>query len=348
MTSPAADQTSTRRGPGLWTWIARFAKVAIAVNIGLAVWLIGFRHNEAPPPVVPETEFAFSLDLRINATAEHPLIYAVEQRARPQYRVFLLDPATGAVETVYTVPADAIIFDIALSPDASTLAVAYSPDFELDGSGVRILDLESGELEEWAALEPGVYLTDLAWTEDGSAVLATHVDRRGDDELLTAVELGRGNHALTLAEQAINPVELDGVVYYLTVDDDMARRAIGVLDGAARSTLAVGGGALDLDHLTSDHDAGLLRVASVDLDEAGLGLGVGTTADAHGSHDVPATWWQIDADGGTTVLPLEPIIVYDAAATTDSIVYATSEGLAVGTDTRIDLVKSRAIRFVAA
>lgn len=330
----------------MWGWIAIVAKAAIVLNIGVAVWLIGFRSEAEPPPVLPDTAPSFSLDLRVNDRADHQVVYAVEQRARPHYRIFSFDPSDGAVTTIYTVPEDAIIFDIALSPDATKIAVAYAEDFELDGSGVYVLSLDDGDgqLVEWTTLNAGVYLTDLAWTSDGEAVLATSVDRRGDDEVLQAVRLEEDAEATVIADEAINPVELDGTVYFLTVGENLARRSIGVADGTPITV----GEEVDLDHLTADADAGVLRVAAIDLVDTGLDLG--TAAEAHGSHDVPATWWEIDPSDATNavVLELEPIIVYDAASTASSIVYATSEGLAIGTDQRIDVIASRAIRFVAA
>jgi hypothetical protein len=90
---------------------------------------IGIRHHEAETvPVLPDTTHAFSLDLEVIANMDHEVVYAAEQRSGSAYRMFSFDPATGAVETVFTVPKDAVIYGIALRPDRTSLAVANSPD----------------------------------------------------------------------------------------------------------------------------------------------------------------------------------------------------------------------------
>lgn len=331
--------------------LARALQFLVALSVVVLVWSIGYRDGDGPGEVLPTTESQFSLDLDVIATVDHDLIYAVEQRARPYYRIFSLNPATGEVETVYTVPEDAIIHGIALSPDRSTLAVAYSPDLAFGGNGIWTIDLATGEFTERLAATSNVYLTDLAWSPDADSLLATSVDRREEDEELSAARLSLVSGELTtIAEAAVNPVQIGDDVYYLTVDRNNARRTIGVVDTAdGGRELRIGDTEVDLDHLTARPEgADTLRVAVLDADDEGLTFG--TPAEAHGNHDQPSTWWTValDDDGtAASATDLEPIIVYDAVATADAIVYATGEGIAFGTSERTDVVFSRAIRFVA-
>ena len=77
-------------------------------------------------------------------------------------------------------------------------------------------------------------------------------------------------------------------------------------------------------------------------------LSIGEEVEAHGDHNVPSTWVQTASGGDIEERSeLGEKIVYDAASTATSIVYATQEGISIATDERIDVVESRAIRLVA-
>jgi len=335
-----------------WKRVVRFAQVALVINVALAVWLIGFSSDDGPPPVLPDTDTQFSLDLEVTDTVDHGVIYAVEQRARPYYRIFSLDPKSGDVETIFTVPeANAIIYGIALDPTGSTLAVSYTPDFELGGSGIWTIDVETLEMTEVLPVTDGVFLTDISWAPDSASILSNHVDRRGEDEQLSIARISLSSASVSLlAADALNPVQIEESVYYLDVDENLARRSVGKIDASGVvSSIAVDGGVHDLDHLLPGDDDTTVRLAVLEATDDG-GITLGEPASAHGSHDVPSTWWNVSIDPDADVSPtgLEPIIVYDAAATNGTIVYATSEGLSVGSTIRIDLIGSRAIRFVAA
>ena len=332
-----------------WKQIARLAKLAIVVTLGLGVWLIDFSSDKQAAPVLPNTDVQFSLDLEVIDTVDHDLIYAVEQRARPYYRIFSLDPKSGEIQTVFTVPdGNAIIYGIALDPTGNTLAVSYTADFELGGSGIWTLDVKTQEMTEVLPVTNGVFLTDISWAPDGNSVLANHVDRRGADEQLSIARISLSSASVSLlVADAINPIQIDETLYYLNVDESLARRSIGSIDptGAA-TTIAVDDGRHDLDHLLPGHGDVTLRVAILEATND-TGVTLGEPASAHGSHDVPSTWWALIPDSELAPTGLEPIIVYDATANNDTIIYATNEGLSVGIATRRDLIRSRAIRFVA-
>ncbi|MGL5809943.1 MAG: hypothetical protein ACRCYQ_08365, partial [Nocardioides sp.] len=282
----------------------------LAAPIGL-----GIRYQlDDTVPVLPDTETAFSLDLEVLTVMDHDVVYAVEQRARPGYRILSLDPATGAVETVFTVPEDAIVYGIALRPDRKSLAVAYSPDFHIGGSGLWTLDLATKKMSEVIPATTDVYLTDPAWTADGHDLLATRVDRTRADEHLDIAKVGVADGAIeVILDDAIEPTLLDDALYYLRVDQDRARRSVGVLNAAGDTrVIEVGDGKFDLDHLQAGAEAGSLRVAVLETED-GSGLALGQVANAHGNHDIPSTWWDI-AISGTAASPteLEPAVVFDA------------------------------------
>jgi hypothetical protein len=346
LTEPA-DRTLRR-----WLLIRRILGITLVLGVFCAVWLLALAPDEGPGPILPDVDQQFSLDLEVIQTADEDTVYVVEQRAHPFYRIFAFDPATGDTTTVFTVPEDAIVYGIALNPERTSLAVAYSPDLRIGGSGLWTLDLDSGAFTMVADAEPDIYLTELEWAADGNSVFATHVDRREDEERLSVatVDIVDGDTTI-VRSQAMTPMVNDGDLYYLEVDAEKARRSIGVMDGTGTaSVIEILGGARDLDHLIAGADGdGSVRVAVLDEQDDGL-LSIGSPASAHGNHNVPSAWWSVGAaDDSAVSTELEPIIVYDASVTTSgSIVYATVEGLSIGADERLDLIKSRAIRFVAA
>lgn len=105
-----------------------------------------------------------------------------------------------------------------------------------------------------------------------------------------------------------------------------------------------------------DRRGDTLFVAAIDTTESTSGLTFGSVVDAHGSHDRPSTRWTVpldpaDSDNDLAATTIPPLTVYDAAFGDGAIAYATGEGLSIATPKsgkRIDLITSRAIRFVAA
>ncbi len=349
--SRLVDSHNTSAAARRWKWVVRLCQIALVGLIAFAVWSVGFRSDSGANPVLPETDAQFSLDLEVVGALDHPLVYAVEQRARPSYRILAFDPTTGEDTTVFTVPDDAIIYGIALNNNASQLALTYTPDYRRQGSGVWLFDLESAELTQVVDVNTDVYFTDPAWLDD-ETVLMTRVDRRGDDELLATAQVSvETGTVAVLAERAINPVASNGEVYTLQVGDNGARRSIGLIEAGSETTIASSD--LDLDHLVSGND-GTLYVAAIDTDDSTTGITFGDVAAAHGNHDQPSTWWTVpltqQSNAELRASDVEPLIVYDASFGNNAIVYATNEGLSIAdidSGDRADLIKSRAIRLVA-
>lgn len=326
-------------------WTIRALQGALALTAAVGVWLVGFAPEADEPAVLPDTAAQFSLDLEVLATAEGPVVYAVEQRARPDYRIFRLDPTTGEIDTVFTVPEDAIVYGIDVDPTGSTLAVAYSPDFALESSGLWTLDIDDGTLTEVSPGVSGIYLTDPDWHDDGTAILATRVDQREGEQLdVVRADVTTGTIDLVAAD-GVNPVVDGDLVHYLGVDTGTsARRSIRTLDRTTGGVTIVAGGDGDLDHLLGDSTE--LVLAVLDDGETTTGLTLGTPASAHGNHDVPSTWWSVR---GSASAPsgLAPATVYDADLVDGALVSVTLEGLVVDADSQTQVIASRALRFVA-
>jgi hypothetical protein len=310
--------------------------------------------------VLPDTDIQFSLDLDVVDTYDHSVVYVVEQRARPGYRIFAFDPTTGSDETIFIVPEDAIIYGIALSNDGTTLAVNYSPDYRIEGSGLWTLDLtgdgstdDADAMTQIVGVTEGVYLTEPSWSGDDRSVFNTRVDRTGDHEQLAVAEtsIESGNNEVVAAD-AISPIVIDDNLYFLDVDENSARRSIGSIDSdGRRDSIAVADGSLDLDELIANPDGNVLLVSAIESDDDASTISIGQTADAHGNHDVPSAWWAVPLDG-TSANPLgtEEQVTYDAAVAGEAIVSATREGLtftSTSTTMTTPVIESRALRFVA-
>ena len=329
----------------------RVVQMLVALVVAAGAFLFAWNSGDSAEPVLPEVQSQFSLDLRVIDSAPLDMVYLVEQRSRPAYRIFRFDPRSGEELTLFTVPEDAIIYGIALSPDKGSLAVSYTTEHAIDGNGMWILDLETLELTEALAAETGLYLTEPEFSADGESVFVTHVDRRGDAEVLSLGEVNLASGSLDVVlPNAITPAVDGDNLYFLTVDSEKARRSIGVraADGST-SEIEVGDTTLDLDHLVASEGSlteAAMHVAVLEtIDEPTVTIG--DEAGAHGNHSVKSTWWGFDSVAAVAT-SIDPIIVYDASATDDgTIVYATLEGLSIAAGERIDLIKSRALRFIA-
>jgi hypothetical protein len=351
---PGATQERTPRHRGFLR--SRRAKLAV-LGVSLVATFIGVvgpislsRNNSGPPPVLPNTQGQFSLDMKVVGTVQHDVVYAVEQRARPAYRIFAFDPATGIDTTVFSVPQDAIIYGIALSPDRSTLAVSYSADFHIYGSGISLLDLTTNKLREITPPVPGIFEVNLEWSNDAASVYSTHVDQRTPIQQLAIAQTTIVDRTTTiLVKNAVNPRFANNNLYYLPVDETGARRSI--QNTASDEVVSVGDGTFDLGHLLRGANEGSLHVTVI-KPNSGTSVTVGTPARAHGNHDVPSTWWHVSTSKvgqRSGPLGLDPTIVYDAASRDGLIVYATQEGLSIAEGSkRTALLASRAIRLVAA
>ena len=328
---------------------SRLAILGVAFGVVFLVFVgpISFSGNNKTIPVVPAVKKEFSLDLEVLGTTNHDLVYVVEQRASPKYRVFAFNPATGVAKTIFAVPKGALVYGISLSPDRKTLAVSYSPDFHTNGSGISLLNLEKGTLAELTPVAPEIFNIDLEWSSDGSTIYSTHVDQTSGTQQIDIAQTSVADKAKRIViRNGMNPrFQLDKL-YYLDVDKQIARHAIRI-EGKTLA-IAVGDGNNDLDHLLKGSNDSTLRVAVI-APSPQPSVTVGTPASAHGNHDVPSAWWDVSASNNDAApIGLDPIIVYDAATRGPSIVYATVEGLSIATGTtKVDLIASRAIRFVA-
>ncbi len=346
--------TESNREASRWSWRGRRLRLtvlglSVVVAFFTVVGPISFWNRSAPPAVLPDTQTQFSLDLKVVGTMTHDVVYAVEQRARPKYRIFAFDPTTGTDTTVFTVPTNGIVYSIALSPDRKTLAVSHSPDFHIGGSRLSLLDTSTKQLTELTTATTGLFDVDLEWAPDGESIYSTRVDQRAAIERLDVASTNATNGTVkTVAENAVDPAFSGGQLYYLEVDETRARRTIRALSSA--ESISVSEQPVDLDHLLGGPDGSKLRVGVI-TPKPTRSVTLGTPAGAHGNHDVPSTWWQITTDPQPSSAPLgiDPTIVYDATSRNDSVVYATKEGLSIAVGaTRTDLIASRAIRLVAA
>ncbi len=342
--------------------ISQVAGVGLVLTVAVGVWLVSWPPDEPPAPALPDMATQFSLDLKIIGEVDADPVFVVEQRAQPNYRIFAFDPISGEQQTIYSVPESSVIQGLALSPDRSTLAVAYADNYGVDGNQLVMLDVASGEIESITTAQLGHWLVDLVWAPGGDEVYATEVVNADDGERLSVVGIDASSGEETMrADNAMNPAPTGDAVLVLDVGQQNARSLIrNVAADGSDANLEVSEGLVDLDHLLYDAEADVAIVAVLKgADSSGVALGA--QADAHGSHDVVSTWWAGSVAGGqSSSIGSEPDsdVVYDAVISGDWIVSVTGEGLSfedVGIASGdpkfeprlVDVVFSRALRFVA-
>lgn len=362
--TPASLRRSKRVVHGLaLIWIV-LAVWLVNVNLSSDVAVPDVLADAMPiqePQVAADGGAAFSLDARfVQSVASTPL-YVLEQRAAPHHRVAELDPMTGELVTVWAIPDESLVHSIAQSPDGSYLAMAVTVDYRTPGNELVLLDLDDGEtMSVWQG-ESGDHITDLAWSFDGSAVWATHVSGTLEGaEALSAIAIGVATGVVVDdIALAVNPAPLPDGVAFLDVDlADSARRSITTITGDGVNTVVLEDGTRDLDHLIYDPTTDGLLVAALVQPEMGV-FGLGSPADAHGSHNVVSEWFTAQLSellgsppGGANLVSIDltSTVVYDAVVTADgTLVFVTREGMSISSDrdAPVSVMASRAFRKVA-
>ncbi|MCW2853621.1 MAG: hypothetical protein JWM84_3285 [Nocardioides sp.] len=168
---------------------------------------------------------------------------------------------------------------LALSPDGTSLAYAYAvigPDAQTAPipSGVRIVDLTTGEQEEFpVAGEEGTAITRIVWSPDASWIAFAGqqqsywtADRMGTSAYLDRAGPVLGRVALGSGELDLRKATNDELGLAVDADGTVTFDAGGLRRWDGRTTVDVGGGrrelALELGRL---RDKSLVRLAGNDL-----------------------------------------------------------------------------------
>lgn len=332
-------------------------RIVALVGALVAAWLLVLRPSpsqgpltvpgtnvpDARPTLAPEDT---SLDLRVVGEVGHPVVYAVELRRAPDHRLLALDPATGEVRTIRSLTDAEQAFGLSLHPDGARLAVGWSPDVNLRGNGLALVDVAGGDLVEVVPTATGVYLTDPLWVDDRTVLLTRTDVRAGAPTFdVVSVDVEAGTVTPVLGD-AVTAVVVDGVHHFLQPDEQANGRSVRRVEADGTDVAIVSGeGETTIDHLLALPDGSLL-FAVHQVDEGGLT--VGAPADAHQG---PSVWWTVDPRQPDPVpLGPGPLSVTDAVVSRFGALVATDrEGLTIhleGRRTRV--VASRSLVFVAA
>lgn len=336
-------------------------KVLLRLGVGLvclvSVWLLaGSSVRDLLDP--PSNELA---DLPIDGsgragTDESEPIFMVEVASRPDYRLAAFDPTSTATTPVFVVPEFGVISSVGLSPDRSQLALAYTRDYTVPGSGIYLLDATtradrvSGELDlrEVTPEQPSGSFDTVRFAPDGATLWATLEEAHGSAVVAVDLLTGKVNKVI---DNAVEPAPGDGWIAYLTLDPDGSRRSIGLLDlttGTA-TTIPVLEGGYDLGNLLADTEQDRLVFTAL-LPSEETGIQVGDPALAHGSHEGPAQWLTLDLASNQVrrLLEHEPMTVRDATMLASGEVAAsTADGLIFVSDPPHLIVDSRRITELA-
>jgi hypothetical protein len=305
-------------------------------------------------PILATEEAVFSQDAEVVGTADAGIVYAVEYRGNPNYRITSLDTKTGELNEVFNVPKGSIVYSIALSPDKNKLAIGYSDNMDA-GNGVFLIDL-SGKIPELTQVIPaksGINYLDLAWSNDGKTIWSTYGDTTTDEIVYSVAKIDVESRAFEIiVTDAIDPVPTKKGIAYLPLEPDQSRRSIEVIDlsDGSKLSVAVSDKKYDLDTLMYDQYSDSLLVNALNKPSS-VTLRLGGAAYAHGSHDVPSSILILDGVdyGNISANDLDPKVTFESSLSTDGVlVEATNEGLYVtnGNSERTFILKSRALRYV--
>ena len=280
-------------------------------------------------------------------------LLVLEQQDAPDFRVSRFDLITLTAETLFAVPENGWINQIALSADSSTLALAYSPpspegNLILDRSGLYLLSLDAPNDQLTPLLVPesaNTYYYTPVWSPDGQHLfyVQTVIQNNSFSDLdvtLMRLDLATGE-TVTIAKDGIWPrVSPDGNwLTFIQVDPDTLERGLVAtdLDGTQRRELVPIGRYFDLDTplFSADSQSVYFTVARENPAAQRTFWEIVTNvrvAAAHANHNVPSAWWRVGIDGaGAEVLSAETdIILYGAFDPSGSNLYfSTVTGLYV-------------------
>ena len=341
-------------------------RLVLAAAVAVAAWLVTL--STSPVSVVapvlqealPIAEPDFSLDARFVTPVAYEPVYVLEQRAAPMHRVARIDPASGAQETIWTVPEGSLVHALSLSPDGGSLAMAVTDDYADPGNDLVLVDLATGLMTEVWTSDSADHLTDLVWDLDGGVVWATRI--RGDVDGpagLSVVAIGVATGVVVdEIPMAVQPAPLPGGVAVLDVDpSDGSRRSVTVAGSDGSITIEATPDGRELDHLVYDPLGGRLFVAALSESGRGIGIGLGAVAEASTAPIRSSQWLEIGLAGEThrvQRIDVPETVVYDASITVDgALAIVTQDGLILlpvdsGAEGPVQVMASRAYRKVAA
>ncbi|MGB1249689.1 MAG: hypothetical protein ACPG8W_03585 [Candidatus Promineifilaceae bacterium] len=320
----------------------------------LLLFMLGCQENTPISPInsiLPTPQPITSEVVQTGVLDSYLLV--LEQRDAPDFRVSRFDLSTLETETLFAVPENGWVNQIALSADNKILALAYSPpspdgNLILDRSGIYLLPLDSDAETLTPLLVPesaNSYYYTPVWSPDSRYIfyVQTVIQNNSFSDLdVTLMRLTvASGETQTIAKDGIWPrVSPDGAhLTFIQVDPDTLERGLVVtnLDGEQRRELVSIGQYFDLDTplFSADSQSVYFTVARENpatrrtFWETVSNLRV---SEAHANHNVPSAWWRIGLDGGEAeVLSAETdIILYGAFDTTgEHLYFSTITGLYV-------------------
>lgn len=283
----------------------------------------------------------------------------VEQRAQPNYRVARLDFAAPTVETVFTIPEGALVYQLGTGLTAGQMLMSYSAPSDgnhtaYDRNGIYTLDLSDGSVQRLLGEDaPDIFYAHPQPIDD--AVVYTVYDRAGETR---RVERFDPDMQITqvIATDAIMPLAAsDGsAVAWLHINPVTQARSLWVSDADGHnprelvSETAFG----DLDLPLFSPDGAWIYFTALDstpLTTTLLGaLSGASPVSAHGNHNQPVRWYRVAVSGGTPEpITTDAMITLHATVQGESLGFVSDSGFQVAQAGTIrQIVRSRVMRSV--
>jgi len=363
--------------------------MAIRSRIWLALWLVfacfalvscgGGDVAESNSPNATSNQSGetpvFSADLEVVGNLDDlsgELIF-IEQRAQPNFRVAQLDLTTGEVDTLFQVPENAWIYEVAV-PSDEQLVFSYSPpsaadgSAQLDRSGIYTLDLSSESSTPEAWIEPEgakIFIAYPTFSRDHSLLYYSRIDQSGEESERQVITLMAYDVASATSERVM-PYALmpsfggeENIMAYVRVNRITQVRSLQIASLAQNIQMDL---VPELEFydigrpLFSPDGSWIYFVALEDPlnSEDVLGnLLLGQPAYAHGNHNLPGDWWRRSRNGQLTQVFTDlSVLIYDGVFSPDGqhFAFSTAEGIyVIGVDDASKpqlIVESRAIRDI--
>ena len=317
----------------------------------------------------------FNADLKVVGSYDGlsgQLIF-IEQRAQPNFRIASLDLSSGEVTTLWNVPENGWIYELAMGRDGRLLITYSAPSVndepQLDRSGLYLLDVRSSNAEPIPLIEPreaDEFNLYPVWSSDQQRIYLSQIKNdplNPGRQLSSLIELDADtSHINQLLPAAMTPsLNADETLMaYLHVNPVNQVRSIPITDGDWNSEENI---VEEFEFYDISNQifspAGDYAYFSVLEDPLESGqqsfweqIIFGKNAFAHADHNLPADWWRKNLfDEQSEKLTDLSLIMYDGVFSPDGshFAFSSQEGLHVmnpdGSELQL-LIRSRAIRNI--
>jgi len=289
-------------------------------------------------------------DITLNEPSiQNNLIYILEYRGFPNYRILEFDLLSKNLKELVKIPKGSLVYSMSISKDKKDLILIYSDNLEGTSNGIYSLSIEDikkstnlkvNSLENLSDFDHTSYLNsfikilnpikdaskhvfykDLNVDENNNIWVSKIEEDLSANLTKSSIEkIDQKGNILISISNVINPISYKNFIYYLPLEKDLSRNSIASLNINTNETenYSILDNNYDLDDFLIN-DSGLY-ISVLNRNKKAYLPNFFSKVSAHGNHSIPSIWVNYSLDGNyISDLDLNAEIVYDATFLNESI-----------------------------